>query len=64
MGRLRDLKARRDNAAVSRALANVKAAAESSDNIMPPTLEAVKAYATIGEIVGTLRDVFGVFRAG
>ena len=64
VGRLRDLKARRDNAAVSRALANVKAAAESSDNIMPPTLEAVKAYATIGEIVGTLRDVFGVFRAG
>ncbi len=61
--RLSDLKSRRDGAAVSRALAKVKAAAGSSDNIMPPTLEAVKAYATLGEIVRTLKDVFGVFKA-
>lgn len=61
--RLSDLKSRRDGAAVSRALAKVKAAAGSSDNIMPPTLEAVKAYATLGEIIRTLKDVFGVFKA-
>ena len=61
--RLRSLKARRDNSAVRTALDRVRAAAKSSENIMPPTLEAVKAYATIGEIVNTLKEVFGVFRA-
>lgn len=61
--RLRNLKGRRDNSAVRGALDRVRAAAESSANIMPPTLEAVKAYATLGEIVKTLKDVFGVFKA-
>jgi methylmalonyl-CoA mutase N-terminal domain/subunit len=61
--RLRRLRAERDEAAVRRALAELRAAAAGSDNLMPPILAAVKAYATLGEICGTLRDVFGDYRA-
>jgi len=63
VARLRTLKKRRDNEAVRRSLEKVRAAAASSANIMPPTLEAVKTYATLGEIVKTLKEVFGVFKA-
>ena len=47
---------------MKQALANLKKAAQGTDNVVPPILEAVKAYATIGEISDTLREVFGEYR--
>ncbi len=62
--KLRAVKKRRDPKAVARALEEVRAAAEGKANLMPPILEAVKAYATIGEICGVLREVFGEYQGG
>jgi methylmalonyl-CoA mutase N-terminal domain/subunit len=53
------VKAARDQAAVDRTLTALKAAAESTTNLMPPIVEAVKAYATLQEICDVLRGVFG-----
>jgi methylmalonyl-CoA mutase, N-terminal domain len=63
VAKLKRLKSGRDKAAVETALRKIGDAGRSSENIMYPTLEAVKAYATIGEIVKTLREVFGVYKA-
>ncbi len=54
----------RDQAAVDAALAKVEAAARGTDNLMPPILEAVKAYATLGEISDVFRKVWGAYREG
>ncbi|HEU5298318.1 MAG TPA: methylmalonyl-CoA mutase family protein [bacterium] len=59
---LADVRARRDGAAAARALRALRAAAEGDASLMPPILEAVREYATIGEICDTLRAVFGVHR--
>src|SRR5437867_335442 len=59
--RLEQTKARRDNGSVVKALDNVRKAAERADNTMPATIEAVRAYATLGEICSALRDVYGVY---
>jgi methylmalonyl-CoA mutase N-terminal domain/subunit len=60
--RLEEVKARRDPAAVGRALNRVKTDAASPDvNVMPGLLDAVRAYATLGEIVGALGSVFGTW---
>ena len=54
----------RDNRQVETCLKRVKEAAENEKaNVMPSILEAVKAYATIGEICNTFREVFGEYRA-
>jgi methylmalonyl-CoA mutase N-terminal domain/subunit len=53
--RLAQVKAERNNDAVQAALAKVEAAARGTDNMMPPVLEAVKAYATLGEICDVFR---------
>ncbi|MFA5515166.1 MAG: methylmalonyl-CoA mutase family protein [Desulfuromonadales bacterium] len=53
------VKAGRDQTAVQAKLAALKQAAQGSDNLMPCILDAVKAYASLGEICNTLRDVFG-----
>ncbi|MFH0768736.1 MAG: methylmalonyl-CoA mutase family protein [Chloroflexota bacterium] len=56
------VKRERDNAKVKATLARLKEAArDESVNTIPPILEAVKAYATIGEMASTLREVFGDF---
>jgi methylmalonyl-CoA mutase N-terminal domain/subunit len=60
--RLAELRERRDAAAVRRTLADVEAAARGDDNVLPPILDAVRAYATIGEICGVLAAVFGEYR--
>jgi methylmalonyl-CoA mutase N-terminal domain/subunit len=60
--RLRKLRARRDSANVTKAVAQVDSAARSDQNLMPAILEAVKAYATVGEISDTLRNVFGEYK--
>ena len=62
IARLRKLKARRDSEAVSSALKRLRSCAEGSDNLMPPIINAVKSYATVGEICGTLRSIFGEYR--
>lgn len=60
--RLRQVKAKRRAEDVSKALAGLRACALSGENIMPATLEAVKAYCTVGEMSSVLREVFGTFR--
>lgn len=58
------LKARRDSEAVKTALANLEAACkDENENLMPFILEAVKTYATLGEICGVMRKVFGEYEA-
>ncbi len=59
---LRDLRLRRSADEVTRCLDLVESAARSGENIVPACVEAVKAYATVGEIVGRLRAVFGEWR--
>ncbi|MCX7830696.1 MAG: methylmalonyl-CoA mutase family protein, partial [Acidobacteria bacterium] len=61
--RLKKVRAQRDKYAVEKCLKSLKDAAISNENIMPPTLEAVKCYTTIGEIIKTLKEVFGVYKA-
>ncbi|MDO4178005.1 MAG: methylmalonyl-CoA mutase family protein [Phascolarctobacterium sp.] len=56
------MKAKRDQEAVNEALAKLKAAAEGEENLMPYLIEAVKTYATLGEICGILREVFGEYQ--
>jgi len=59
---LADVKAKRDNAAVKAALAKLETAAKGTDNLIPLILEAVKVYATLGEISDVFRGVFGKHR--
>ncbi|HVB59466.1 MAG TPA: methylmalonyl-CoA mutase family protein [Candidatus Acidoferrales bacterium] len=59
--RLRQLRAERSNEDVERCLKVLRKAASGTGNLMPCLLEAVKAYATLGEICDALREVFGVY---
>jgi methylmalonyl-CoA mutase N-terminal domain/subunit len=54
----------RDPASCDAALAAVGAAARGGDNLLPPILAAVEARATLGDIAGVLRGVFGEHREG
>ncbi len=62
VNRLKQLKKKRDDDAVKRSLEDLKKAAASSDNLIPKILEAVKVYATEGEIVAALKEEFGEYR--
>src|ERR1051326_2255563 len=59
--RLQQAKSKRDSGAVANALEKLKKAARDGDNTMPATIEAVRAYATLGEICDALRDVYGLY---
>jgi methylmalonyl-CoA mutase N-terminal domain/subunit len=59
--RLRKLRADRSNAEVERRLNALRKAAAGTENLMPCLFEAVKAYATLGEICDTMREPFGVY---
>jgi methylmalonyl-CoA mutase N-terminal domain/subunit len=61
--RLAELKGRRKQEAVEQALASIRQAAEKGDNLFPPVLDAVRAYASLGEICGVLREVYGEYQA-
>jgi len=61
--RLRKVRAERNGKKVKEALEKLRKAAESQENLMPYIFEAVKAYATNGEISDTLREVFGEYKA-
>ncbi len=64
VAKLHDMKAKRDNAAVEAALKDLKAACQDeNENLMPHILAAVKTYATLGEICGVMREVFGEYEA-
>ena len=60
--KLKQVRADRDNGKVDKDLSVLKKAAEGQDNLMPPIVEAVKSYATLGEICNVLRGVFGEFQ--
>jgi len=60
--RLQELRASRDNEKVQARLGALRDAARGSENLMPYILEAVRVYATLGEIVGVLKEVFGEYR--
>ena len=60
--RLNRVRRSRDNRMVKEKLQALKQAARGSDNLMPPLLEAVKAYATLGEMMDVFRDVFGEYQ--
>jgi methylmalonyl-CoA mutase, N-terminal domain len=62
--RVQQVRAQRDDEVVRAALQRVEAAARGSDNLMPPVLSAVKAYATLGEICDVFRNVWGRYREG
>ena len=53
--------ASRDNGAVKNALEKLKLAAQKTENTMPATIDAVRSYATLGEICSALRDVYGMY---
>jgi methylmalonyl-CoA mutase N-terminal domain/subunit len=60
--RLEDTKGRRDSEAVASALAAVTSAAQDPTvNVMPPILDAVRAYATLEEVVKAMEQVFGTY---
>jgi methylmalonyl-CoA mutase N-terminal domain/subunit len=61
LAKLDALKKRRDNDAVARSLDAMRAAARTTENLMPPILEAVRAYATVGEMCDALREVWGEY---
>jgi methylmalonyl-CoA mutase N-terminal domain/subunit len=60
--RLRALRERRDAATVTAALTKLKQAATTDENLLPRILECVEAYATVGEISNTLREIWGEYR--
>ncbi len=59
--RLQQTRDRRDAGGVANALEKLKRAAQKGENTMPATIEAVRTYATLGEICSALRDVYGVY---
>ena len=58
------VKAERDNAAVDAALGALKEACRGTENTMPYLIKAVKTYATLGEICGAMKEVFGEYHGG
>jgi methylmalonyl-CoA mutase N-terminal domain/subunit len=61
VARLQQLRMERDNVRVDETLGSLSEAAKGDENLMPYLLDAVRAYATLGEITDVLRDVFGVY---
>jgi methylmalonyl-CoA mutase N-terminal domain/subunit len=57
------VRAERDAGQVESALAEVRRAAETDENLLPPMREALRARATVGEICGVLRELWGTYDA-
>lgn len=62
IARLEKMKTARDNEAVKAALEKLREAAKGTENLMPYLIDAVKTYATLGEICGVLREEFGEYK--
>lgn len=60
--RLKKLRSKRDDEGLKKTLSDLKKGAEGKENLMPLILEAVKAYATLGEVCDVLRGVFGEYQ--
>jgi methylmalonyl-CoA mutase N-terminal domain/subunit len=60
--RLVDLRRDRDNGLVGQALDKLRIACQGTENTMPHLLDCVRAYATLGEIIGVMRGVFGTYQ--
>ena len=54
----------RDNREVAEKLRALEVAARGNENLMPPLIDAVKAYATLGEMMDVFRGVFGEYQPG
>jgi len=59
--RLAALRKERDNGLVGQSLDRLRIACQGTENTMPFILDAVRAYATLGEIVGVMKDEFGIY---
>ncbi|UCH66928.1 MAG: methylmalonyl-CoA mutase family protein [Ignavibacterium sp.] len=59
---LNKVKSKRDKKEVENKLNALRTAAEGNDNLMPFIIDAVKAYASVGEVCNTLREVFGEYK--
>ncbi len=62
VNRLKELKRDRDNIKVRDRLSRLQKAAESNENTIPYIIDAIKSYATLGEISDTFREVFGIYK--
>jgi methylmalonyl-CoA mutase N-terminal domain/subunit len=62
IARLKEVKRERDSRAVIQTLRDLEAAARAKKNVMPYLVEAVKAYATVGEMTAVLKEVYGEFK--
>lgn len=60
--RLKEVRLNRNQAKLAESLQELRRAAQTSENLMPSIVEAVRAYATVGEICGILREVFGEYQ--
>jgi methylmalonyl-CoA mutase N-terminal domain/subunit len=60
---VQELRRQRDDKVFTRSLEELKSVASEGGNLMPPTLEAIRAFATVGEVSGALRDIFGEWQA-
>jgi len=61
VARLEQVRRSRDNGRAGQTLDRLRIASQGTENVMPLLLEAVHAYATLGEIIGVMKDVFGVY---
>ena len=61
LDRLREVRSQRDETEVKKVLKKIRNAARCEENLIPHFIEAVKAYATLGEIIGVLKEEFGEF---
>ena len=59
---VKDVRAKRDNAAVTAALADVRTAAQGTQNLLVPMKEALRHLATLGEVADVLREEFGTYQ--
>jgi methylmalonyl-CoA mutase N-terminal domain/subunit len=61
VARLNELRKTRDNGHAGQALDRLRVALEGTENTMPYIMEAVHSYATLGEIIQVMKEVFGVY---
>lgn len=61
--RLAKVKGERDQPRVTSALADLRKAAQNGANLLPPLIQAVKAYGTLGEMVQILKEIYGTYSA-
>jgi methylmalonyl-CoA mutase N-terminal domain/subunit len=61
VGRLDSLRRERDNGRLGQTLDRLRLACQGTENTMPHLLDCVRAYATLGEIVGVMKEVFGTY---